>query len=170
MNNIFNEQAIDLLTLSCSLSHEDKYKTFDVDTICTLIENYYPMHFSDHEKINLPFHLRHFLFDDRQSSTLKNLSTSQEWCSCLASTRQTKKYLLIDKLLRLIFTLLVSIATTKRSFSAIKIIKSKLRNKMRHGFLAYNKSVYIKREISARISSESIIDDFKSLGKRKVSL
>jgi len=31
-------------------------------------------------------------------------------------------------------------------------------------------SVYIEREISASISSESIIDDFKSLGKRKVHL
>jgi len=31
-------------------------------------------------------------------------------------------------------------------------------------------SVYIEREISACISSESIIDDFQSLGKRKMSL
>jgi len=37
------------------------------------------------------------------------------------------------------------------------------------GFLAYNMSVYIEREISAYISSKSIITDFKSLGKRKVS-
>jgi len=77
---------MDLLTLSCSLSLEDRYKTFEVDTICTLVEKYYPMDFSDHEKINLPFHLQHFLFDARQSSTLKNLSTSQELYSCLAAT------------------------------------------------------------------------------------
>jgi len=37
-------------------------------------------------------------------------------------------------------------------------------------FLADNMSVYIERKIIACISSESIIDDFKSLGKRKVSL
>jgi hypothetical protein len=49
-------------------------------------------------------------------------------------------------------------------------MKSKLRNKMRHGFLADSMSIYIEREISECISSESIIDDLKSLGKRKVRL
>jgi len=36
--------------------------------------------------------------------------------------------------------------------------------------LAYNISSYIKRKISACISSELIIDDFKSFEKRKVLL
>jgi hypothetical protein len=46
-----------LLTLGCALSPEDKYKAFGVETICTLVEKYYPMDFSDQEKINLPFHI-----------------------------------------------------------------------------------------------------------------
>jgi len=33
LNSRFSEQAIYLLTLSCALSPEDKYKAFDVDTI-----------------------------------------------------------------------------------------------------------------------------------------
>ncbi|XP_024626549.1 uncharacterized protein [Medicago truncatula] len=130
LSSRFSEQAMDLLTLSCALSPEDGYKAFDIDTICTLVEKYYPMDFSDKEKINLPFHLRHFLFEARQSSTLKNLSTIQELCSCLAAiipvNGQPKKYLLLDWLLRLIMTLPDSTATTERSFSAMKIIKSKL--------------------------------------------
>jgi len=36
-------------------------------------------------------------------------------------------------------------------------------------FLTDSMLVYIEREISAYISSELIIDDFKSLEKRKVS-
>jgi len=88
----------------------------------------------------------------------------------LDTTRQTKKYFLVDKLLHLILTLPVSTTTNERSFLAIKIIRSKFRNKIRPGFLADGMSVYIEREISTFIFSESIIDDFKSLGKRKVSL
>ena len=64
---------MNLLTLSCSLSPEDGYKAFDVDTICTLVQKY-------QEKVKLLFDLRHFLFDVRQSSTFKNLSTIQEFC------------------------------------------------------------------------------------------
>jgi hypothetical protein len=41
---------------------------------------------------------------------------------------------------------------------------------MESEFLADSMPVYIEREISACISFESIIDDFKSLGKRKSSL
>jgi hypothetical protein len=41
---------------------------------------------------------------------------------------------------------------------------------MGHEFLADNMSVIIEREISACLSSESIIDDFKPPRKRKVSL
>jgi len=52
----------------------------------------------------------------------------------------------------------------------LKIIKSKLKNKMGPGFLADSMSVYFEREISVYISSESTIDDFKSLEKRKVHL
>ncbi|XP_058726686.1 uncharacterized protein LOC131598065 [Vicia villosa] len=79
-------------------------------------------------------------------------------------------YFLIDRLLRLIMTLPVSTATTERSFSAMKIIKTKLRNKMDDGFLGDSMTVYIEGEISASISSESITDDFKSLGTRKALL
>ena len=45
LNSRFSEQAMDLLTLSRALSYEDSYKSFKIDTICTLVENYYPMDF-----------------------------------------------------------------------------------------------------------------------------
>jgi ribosomal protein L31E len=56
-------------------------------------------------------------------------------------------------------TLTVSTATTERSFSAMKIINTKLRNKMKGQFLADSITVYIEREINVSISSNSIIDD-----------
>ncbi|XP_058749642.1 uncharacterized protein LOC131622614 [Vicia villosa] len=167
LNSRFSEQAMDLLTLSCALSPKDEYKAFNIDTICSLVEKYYPMDFSDQEKNNLQFQLQHFLFTARKESNLNNLSTIQELCSCLVATGQAEIYFLIDRLLRLIMTLPVSTATTERSFSAMKIIKTKLRNKMDDGFLGDSMTVYIEREISSSISSESIIDDFKSLGTRR---
>jgi len=76
----------------------------------------------------------------------------------LVATERNKIYFLIDRLLRLIMTLPVSTATTERSFSAMKIIKTRLRNKMGSGFLNDTLAVYIEREISASISSELVID------------
>ena len=149
---------MDLLTLSCALTSKDSYKAFDVDTICTLVDKYYPMDFNDQEKIHLCYQLEQFIVDTRKEPCLKNLSTIQELCSCLVATERNKIYFLIDRLLRLIMTLPVSTATTERSFSAMKIIKTRLRNKMGSGFLNDTLAVYIEREISASISSELVID------------
>jgi len=63
-------------------------------------------------------------------------------------------------------TLPVSTATPERYFSAMKIIKTRLRNKMGSGFLNDSMTVCIEREISSSISSELVIDDFKLVGTR----
>jgi len=79
LNSRFSEQAMDLLTLSCVLTPKDSYKAFDVDTICTLVEKYYPMDFNDQEKIHLCYQLEQFIVDTRKEPSLKNLSTIQEF-------------------------------------------------------------------------------------------
>ncbi|KAK2449607.1 hypothetical protein QL285_008787 [Trifolium repens] len=100
-------------------SLERSYRAFNIDTISTLVERYYPMDFNEQDKITLQFQLRQFLVDARQSTDLKNLSTIQNLCSCLVATNRDKIYFLIDRLLRLIMTLPVSTATTKRRYSFI---------------------------------------------------
>ncbi|CAJ2637959.1 unnamed protein product [Trifolium pratense] len=149
--------------------NQNNYKTFKVETICTLVEKYYPMDFTEQEQLLLRYQLQHFIVDARQSSHLKNLSTIQELCSRLVETEKATIYFLIDRLLRLILTLPVSTATTERSFSTMKIIKNKLRNKMNSDFLADSMTVYIEREIAASIDSETIIDAFKAIGTRNAS-
>jgi len=121
------------------------------------------MDFNEQEKINLNFQLQHFIIDARQDSNLKTLSTMQKLCTCLATTKKSEVYYLIDRLLRLIMTFLVSTATTKKSFFAMKIIKNKLRNKMEAEFLASTMIIYIERDIATNFSSDSIIEDFKSI-------
>jgi len=51
----------------------------------------------------------------------------------------------------------VSIATTERYFSAMKIIKNKLRNKMNVEFLTSSMIIYIERDIVTSFNSDSII-------------
>lgn len=124
------------------------------------------MGFKEQEKINLKFQLRYFIIDARQTSRLNNLSIIQELCSSLVATEKKQIYYLIDRLLRLIMTLPVSTTTTERSFSAMKIIKTRLRNKMKVGFLGDSMVISIEREIVANIDSETIINNFKLLKNR----
>ncbi|XP_052288934.1 uncharacterized protein LOC102623386 isoform X2 [Citrus sinensis] len=62
----------------------------------------------------------------------------------------------------------VSTATTERAFSAMSLIKTSLRNKMKNEFLSNCMVVYVEREIADTIVPESIIDEFYCLKPRKV--
>ena len=76
----------------------------------------------------------------------------------------------IDRLIRLVLTLPVSTATTERAFSAMKLLKTRLRNKMKDDFLRDCMLVYIEREIAMEFMTDSIIDDLYAKKNRKVRL
>ncbi|GKC84319.1 replication protein A 70 kDa DNA-binding subunit B, partial [Tanacetum coccineum] len=78
-----------------------------------------------------------------------------------------ESYSLLDRLIRLILTLPVSTATTERGFSAMKIFKTRLQNKMANKFLADSLIVHIEKEIAETFDSKSIIDVFKNLKVRR---
>ena len=62
----------------------------------------------------------------------------------------------------------VSTATTERAFSAMKLVKTRLRNKMEDGFLRDCLVLYIEKEIAIKITMDSIIDDFNAVKERAV--
>jgi hypothetical protein len=170
LNNRFNEQAIELLKLSTTLDPKNNYKLFSVEDICLLVDKFYPEDFSDQEKTHLRFQLQHYELDVPNHPKLKNMSSIAELCQGLVETEKSTIYPLVDRLIRLILTLPVSTATTERAFSAMKIVKTRLRNQMEDDFLANYLIVYIEKEIAERFTSDMIIDDFYSMKERRAQL
>jgi len=74
-------------------------------------------------------------------------------------------YPLVDRLIRLILTFPVSTATTERAFSAMKIVKTRLRSRIEDDFLANYLIVYIVKEIAERFIMNMIIDYFYFMKK-----
>ena len=70
-------------------------------------------------------------------------------------------------LIRLVLTLPVSTATTERAFLAMKLLKTRLRNRMEDEFLANNMIVYIEKEIAGNFTIEMIIDEFYCMKNRR---
>jgi hypothetical protein len=91
------------------------------------------------------------------------LSFIAELCQELAETEKSKTYHLINRLIRLILTLSMFTAIIERAFSIMKVVKSKLRNKMNDEFFVNSLVVYIKREIVKSFNLDSILDDSFSL-------
>ena len=63
-------------------------------------------------------------------------------------------------------TLPVSTVTTKRAFSTMKLLKTRLHNRMEDELLADNMIVYIEKEIAGNFTIEMIIDEFYSMKNR----
>ncbi|XP_023750053.1 uncharacterized protein LOC111898360 [Lactuca sativa] len=166
LNSRFNDQAMKLLSLSSTLVS----KVINVDQICLLVEKYYLEDFTEQERIQLRYQLEIFNIDMTKNPRLSGVSTIVDLCKRLVETQTCETYYLLDKVVRLILTLLVSTATTERGFSTMKIFKNRLRNKMSDDFLGNNLVIYIEREIAENIDSKFVIDEFKDIKGRRAEL
>ncbi|KAL1334218.1 hypothetical protein AAHE18_11G161400 [Arachis hypogaea] len=84
LNSRFNEQTIELLTLSCALDPKDNFKSFNIEEISKLAEKFYPLYFSSNELNILKSQLQHYQYDILNH--LKGIGTLFELCNKLQET------------------------------------------------------------------------------------
>ena len=156
---------MELLTLSSALDPREAYESFRVNDICSLLDNFNPIDFTNDEKNDLKKELDLYKYDVVQHSGFKNLKNISELCQWMVRTRK-EYYSLIYRVVKLVLTLPISTATTERAFSTMNVIKTDLRNKMEDEFLSNTMMLFIERDIAATISMDSIIDDFEDLKRR----
>ena len=65
-------------------------------------------------------------------------------------------------------TLYVSTATTERAFSAMKLVKTRLRNKMEDDFLANYMITYIEKDIARTFTKDLITNEFDTMKELQV--
>ena len=111
--------------------------------------------------------MQHYEIDVIKHPNFQNISTISELCKGLQISGKSNIYFLIDRLICLVLTLLVSTTTTKRAFLAMKLLKTRLRNRIEDEFLADNMIVYIEKEIVGNFTIEMIMDEFYSMKNRR---
>ena len=111
--------------------------------------------------------MQHYELDVIKHPDFQNMSTISELCRGLQISGKSNIYFLIDRLICLVLTLLVSTTTTKQAFLAMKLLKTRLRNRMEDEFLADNIIVYIEKEIVGNFTIEMIMDEFYSMKNRR---
>ncbi|CAM8951655.1 unnamed protein product [Rhodiola kirilowii] len=167
LHDRFTEQSIELLTLSSALDPKNQFKKFDMEKICRLAEKFYPEDFDASEVRALMLQLEHYKHQVVFDKDFQKLSSLAQLCRRLVEAELAKLFPLVDRLIRLVLTLPVSTATTEHAFSAMKIIKTRLRNKMEDGYLSGCMMLHIEKEYVDDIDSETVIDHFESIGDRR---
>ncbi|KAL6210840.1 hypothetical protein ACLB2K_016072 [Fragaria x ananassa] len=169
LNSRFNENVVKLIVLCSALDPREICKSFRIDDVYELIDKFYPKDFEDHEKARLKIQLQHFYNDVIRLLEFKALLTISAMAQWLVNTRRSIAYHLVYRVVSLVLTLPVSTATAERAFSAMKIVKTRLRNRMEDDFLTDSLIMYIEKEIVEKISIDSIIDDFRDMQTRRVA-
>lgn len=85
-------------------------------------------------------------------------------------TNKCKTFALVFKLLKLALLLPVATASVERVFSAMKIVKSHLRNKMGDQWLNDRLVTFIERDVLFTISTDVILAHFQQMDGRRFSL
>ncbi|XP_004298156.1 PREDICTED: uncharacterized protein LOC101302260 [Fragaria vesca subsp. vesca] len=166
LDDRFPEQSKELLTLTAALDPQDDFRCFKKDDICSLAEKFYPQDFTSAELHALDLQLTFYAEDIHSRPELQNITSLSELCVKLVETRLAEDYHLIHRLLCLVLTLPVSTASTERAFSALRIIKNRLRSKIEEEFLDDCMLVHIERQFADSIDNESSIDEFATKPRR----
>ena len=118
LNNKFTKQTIELLTLGSTLNPIDGFKSFKIDDICTLTQKFYAQNFTQNELDALRRQLKHYEYVVVCHSEFQTIDSFFELCQVFFEIKKFDHFFLIDKLICLVLTLFVLIATIKKAFLA----------------------------------------------------
>ncbi|XP_059302224.1 uncharacterized protein LOC132054191 [Lycium ferocissimum] len=148
----------------------DSFSNFNIEKILRLAE-LYPDDFDEHARIDLCFQLENYIVDvrdhDKRFSDLKGLC---DFSKKLVETKKHGTYPLVFRLVKFALLLPVATATVEKAFSAMKLIKTDLRNQMDDELLSGCLVPYIEKEALSAISNEDIMDTFQKMKSHRGEL
>ncbi|CAN6699015.1 unnamed protein product [Malus baccata var. baccata] len=166
LNNRFNETNTELhLCLAC-LCPADSFSAFDSQKLLRLAQ-FYPKDFSMNELVILKIQLETYIMDMRSSIEFSGLKEIGDLAKKMVQCKKHKVYSLVYLLVTLALTLPVATATVERAFSAMKILKNRLRNRMGDQWMNDNMIIFIEREIFDGIGNDVVMQRFQNMKTRR---
>ena len=129
LNDRFTEASTELLLCLAYLRPDDLFSDFDKKKLIRLAE-FYPEDFSSTELMKLDNQLETYILDVRSSKQFVELKGIGDLAKKMVETKRNQVYPLVYLLLTLALILPVAITSVERVFSAMNIVKNRLRNRM----------------------------------------
>ena len=146
LNARFSVANSEFLLCMASLSSCNLFNNVDKRKLVRFAE-FYPSDFSPIQLQHLSDQLDTYIADMRANIEFSSLGGIGDLAKSLVRTKRDKVYPLVYLLLTLALILPVATASVERAFSAMNIIKSRLRNRMGDEWLSDILIVYIEQEI-----------------------
>ena len=169
MENRFPETNTELLLCMDCLNPNNSFANFDVEKLLRLAE-LYPEDFTSEELMILPHQLRSYIFNIKDDDGFSKIQDLESLAKKLVATGKARVFSLVYRLIELTLLLPVATASVERLFSAMKIIKTDLRNKMGNQWMNDLLVIYFEKEILLTIDNEAILQRFQNMSTRQNQL
>jgi hypothetical protein len=169
MNHRFNEASSEIIVAFSCLHPKNSFSRFDVDKLASLTETY-GGDFSSGDRAIIRDQLETYIVHVRRHEAFSSCKDLEGLASKMVETEKHLVFPLVYKLMELALLLPVSTASVERAFSAMKIIKSKLRNKMNNVWFNNLMICYTEREIFKDLEDDAIVRRFQAIKDRKGKL
>ncbi|KAI3496070.1 hypothetical protein L1887_38420 [Cichorium endivia] len=165
----FSEVSTELIENMAALSPCDSFSRFDKEKLLKLSE-IYQNDFNASERIHLVGQLDIYyqsIIRDEKFARLKGIS---DLSRLMVETGKHRSFPLVYRLLKLTLVLPVATATVERCFSAMKRVKTDLRNRMSDDFLNDALICSVEMEALMNVKTENVISRFRKMKDRRCQL
>ncbi|XP_042025387.1 uncharacterized protein LOC121772372 [Salvia splendens] len=169
MNNRFSEASTDLLKCIACLDPRNSFSEFNEHQVIH-IATLYPEDFSASECLHLPRQVSNFIANVRCDPQFVALSDLGSFAMKMVKTKKHLVFPLVYRIIELTLVLPVASASVESAFSAMKTIKTDLRNQMGDEWMNDSLVVYIEKDIFSTIDNEPILQHFQSMKTRRIQL
>ncbi|KAI5010448.1 hypothetical protein ZWY2020_012585, partial [Hordeum vulgare] len=160
LNGRFNVISSELLCCMSTLSPSDQFSHYNVEKLMKLA-HFYPDDFNDF--VALEHELDLYLDNVTHDTRFASLDNIGDLAELTVTTKKNLSYPLVYRLIKLGLTLPVATATIERCFSAMKIVKNVLRNKISDDFMNHSLICYVEKELLSKIPNEVIVKRFHAV-------
>ena len=164
LNNLFSEANIELLICVTCLNPNDLFASFDKEKLIHFSQ-FYPQDFSATDLVILDNQLETYILDMRSAKEFSSLNGNGSLTVKLVQTKRSIIYLLVYLLVKLALTLPVTTVSVEIAFSAMKIVKNRLWNRMGDQFLNDCLISYIEKDVFDKLDNETVLQRFQKMKK-----
>jgi len=151
------------------LNPSDSFSTFNKEKLIRLAL-FYPSEFSIVDLMLLGDQLDTYIIDLRGDDEFSGIEGIASLVEKIVKTKKNLTFSLVYMLIKLSLLLSVATATVERVFSAMHIVKIRLRNRMKDKLMNDSLVVYIEKDIFDKIDNGTIIKRFQNIKTRREQL
>jgi hypothetical protein len=169
MDHRFCEASVEILECFSCLSLKNSFSMVNLDKLARLSSIYHE-DFSNGDRATIRGQLESCIHHVRIHFSFSTCINVESLATKMVETEKYLVFSLVYKLIELALILPVSTASVERAFSAMKIIKSKLRNKLKNEWFSDLMICYTKRVLFSQLDSGDITQRFQAMKKRRKHL